>query len=76
MPATIMKYIAVATLVVGVVWHLTPNLRSYLDFVVAAAAVFVSVQAIFASTCGWPHWRSHFFFSTPSGPSDFPLARW
>jgi hypothetical protein len=46
MLATIMKYIAIASLVVGVVWHLTPNLRSYLDFVVAAAAVFVSVQAI------------------------------
>src|SRR4051812_41161402 len=46
MLTTIMKYIVIVTLLANVFLQLTPNLRSYLDFVVAAGAVFVAVQAI------------------------------
>jgi hypothetical protein len=46
MLTTIMKYIVIVTLLASVFLQLTPNLRSYLDFVVAAGAVFVAVQAI------------------------------
>jgi hypothetical protein len=46
MLTTTMKCIAIATLVVGLFWQLTPNLRSYLEFVVTAGAVFVLVQAV------------------------------
>jgi uncharacterized protein DUF6804 len=46
MLTTIMKYVAIVTLVAGMFWQLPPNLRSYLNFVVAAGAVFVLVQAI------------------------------
>ena len=46
MLTTIMKYVAIVTLVAGIFWQLPPNLRTYLNFVVAAGAVFVLVQAI------------------------------
>jgi hypothetical protein len=45
MLTTIMKYVAIATLLVGILWRLPANLRSYLDFVIAAGAIFVLVQA-------------------------------
>jgi hypothetical protein len=45
MLTTIMKYVAIATLLVGIVWRVSPNLRSYLDFVIVAGAIFVLVQA-------------------------------
>ena len=41
-----MKYVAIAVLLAGIFWHPTTNLRSYLDFVVAAASIFVLIQAI------------------------------
>lgn len=46
MLTTVMKCVVIVTLLVAMVWRLTPNLRSYLDFVVAAGAVFVLVQAV------------------------------
>lgn len=46
MLTTIMKYVALATLLAGTFWRLGPNLHGYLDFAVAAGAVFVLVQAI------------------------------
>jgi hypothetical protein len=46
MLTTVMKYFAIAVLLAGIFWQPTTNLRSYLDFVVAAAAIFVLVQAI------------------------------
>ncbi len=45
MLTTIMKYVAIAILLVGMFWRMPPNLRSYLDFVVTAGAIFVLVQA-------------------------------
>jgi hypothetical protein len=45
MLTTIMKYVAIAALLVGIFWRLSPNLRIYLDFVIAAGALFVLVQA-------------------------------
>jgi Family of unknown function (DUF6804) len=46
MLTTIMKYVAIATLLAGLFWRFVPNARTYLDFLVAAGAVFVLVQAI------------------------------
>lgn len=46
MLTTIMKYVAIATLLAGLFWKFVPNARTYLDFVVAAGAVFVLVQAV------------------------------
>src|SRR5437667_12110414 len=47
MLTTIMKYVAIATLLVGMFWLRIPaNLRSYLDFAMTAGAVFVLVQAL------------------------------
>jgi hypothetical protein len=46
MLTTIMKYAAISVPPAGIFWHPTTNLRSYLDFVVAAASIFVLVQAI------------------------------
>ena len=45
MLTTTMKYAAISALLAGMFWRMAPNLRSYLDFVVAAGAVFVLVQA-------------------------------
>jgi hypothetical protein len=45
MLTTIMKYTAISALLIGIFWHPPANLRSYLDFVIAGAAVFVVVQA-------------------------------
>src|SRR5436190_17746547 len=45
MLTTTMKYVAIGALLAGMFWQMAPNLRSYLDFVVAAGAVFVLVQA-------------------------------
>jgi hypothetical protein len=76
MLTTIMKYIAIVTLLGGIFLQLTPNLRSYLDFVVAAGAVFVAVQAINLRKYLWvgaivvifvlfnPFWRIGFSFRT------------
>lgn len=46
MLTTIMKYVAIVALLTGMFWRLPPNLRSYLDFVITAAAVFVLVQSV------------------------------
>ena len=46
MLTTIMKYVAIATLLAGLFWKFVPHARIYLDFVVAAGAVFVLVQAV------------------------------
>lgn len=46
MLTTIMKYVAITTLLAGLFWKFMPNARTYLDFVVAAGAVFVLVQAL------------------------------
>jgi hypothetical protein len=47
MLTTIMKYVAIATLLVGMFWQRLPaNLRTYFDFAVTAGAVFVLVQAV------------------------------
>src|SRR5207245_5315455 len=47
MLTTIMKYVAIATLLVGMFWWRIPaNLRTYLDFAITAGAVFVLVQAL------------------------------
>jgi hypothetical protein len=48
-----MKYVAIVMLLVGLFWQLTPSPRSYLNFVIAAAAVFVLVQAVNLRTYGW-----------------------
>jgi hypothetical protein len=40
-----MKYVAISALLAGMLWQMAPNLRSYLDFVVTAGAVFLLVQA-------------------------------
>jgi hypothetical protein len=53
MLTTIMKYVAIAALLTGMFWHLPPNLRSYLDFVITAAAVFVLVQAVTFRKYAW-----------------------
>jgi hypothetical protein len=46
MLTSIMKCAAIVALLAGMFWQPSPNLRSYLDFVVAAGAAFVLVQAI------------------------------
>lgn len=46
MLTTIMKYITIATLLAGLLWKFVSNARTYLDFVVAAGAIFVLVQAV------------------------------
>src|SRR5437016_7690402 len=47
MLTTIIKYVAIATLLVGMFWWRIPgNLRTYLDFAITAGAVFVLVQAL------------------------------
>src|ERR1044071_2290110 len=46
MLTTTMKYIAIGALLASMFWQMAPNLRSDLDFVVAAGAVFVLVQAV------------------------------
>src|SRR5439155_27250719 len=47
MLTTIMKYVAIATLLVGMFWWRIPaNMRTYLDFAITAGAVFVLVQAL------------------------------
>ena len=53
MLTTIMKYVAIATLLTGMFWRLPPNPRSYLDFVITAAAVFVLVQAVQFRKYAW-----------------------
>ena len=45
MLTTIMKYVAILILLATMFWQMAPNLRSYPDFVIATAAVFVLVQA-------------------------------
>ncbi len=50
---TIMKCAAIVALLAGMFWQPSPNLRSYLDFVVAAGAGFVLVQAIHVRKFWW-----------------------
>src|SRR4051794_15056227 len=45
MLTTTMKYVAISALLAGILWQTAPDLRRYLDLVVAAGAVFVLVQA-------------------------------
>ena len=49
----LMKYVAMATLLTGIMWHFPANLQSYLDFVIAAGAVFVLVQAVKLRKYAW-----------------------
>jgi uncharacterized protein DUF6804 len=53
MLTTIMKYVAIATLLAGLFWQFVPNARIYLDLLVAAGAVFVLVQAISLRKYWW-----------------------
>ena len=53
MLTTTMKYVAVVMLVVSLFWYLPANLRSYLDFVITAAAVFALVQAVNLRKYAW-----------------------
>jgi hypothetical protein len=53
MLTTIMKYVAITTLLAGMFWRMPLNLRSYLDFVITAAAVFVLVQAVQFRKYAW-----------------------
>jgi len=53
MLTTIMKYVAIAALLTVIFWHLPSNPRSYFDFVIAAAAVFVLVQAVQLRKYAW-----------------------
>ena len=53
MLTTIMKYTAILTLLVTMFWQMAPNLRSYPDFVIATAAVFVLVQAVILRKYWW-----------------------
>src|SRR3989442_14912204 len=47
MLTTIMKYVAIATLLLGMFsWRIPANLRTYLDFAITAGAVFVLVQSL------------------------------
>jgi hypothetical protein len=48
-----MKYVAIAILLTGMFWRMPANLRSYLDFVITAGAVFVLVQAVSLRKYGW-----------------------
>lgn len=53
MLTTTMKYVAISALLASMFWQVAPNLRSYLDFVVAAGAVFVLVQAVTLRKYWW-----------------------
>jgi hypothetical protein len=53
MLTTTMKYVAVVVLIVSLFWYLPTNLRSYLDFVITAAAVFALVQAVNLRKYAW-----------------------
>jgi hypothetical protein len=53
MLTTIMKCVAVATLLAGMSWHVSSDFRTYLSFIVTAAAVFVMVQAIILRKYAW-----------------------
>lgn len=48
-----MKCVAIATLLAGFFWQFVPNARTYPDFLVAAGAVFVLVQAISLRKYWW-----------------------
>jgi hypothetical protein len=49
-----MKYVAIATLLVGMFWWRIPaNLRTYLEFAITAGAVFVLVQAVSLRKYWW-----------------------
>lgn len=53
MLTTIMKYVAVAALLTVIFWDLPSNPRSYFDFVITAAAMFVLVQAVHLRKYAW-----------------------
>ena len=79
MLTTLMKYLAIVTLLAGIFWIQSPNLRSYLDFVIVAGAAFVFVQAINLHKYWWtaafvaivclfnPVWPINFSFETRVG---------
>jgi hypothetical protein len=75
MLTTIMKYAAIVTLLTGMFWRLPPNLRSYLDFVVAAGAVFALVQAINLRKYWWmAGFVAVIFLFNPIWPIGFSFA--
>lgn len=53
MLTTIMKYVAITTLLAGLFWQFVPSAKTYLDFLVTAGAVFVLVQAISLRKYWW-----------------------
>ncbi|HUK23724.1 MAG TPA: DUF6804 family protein [Terriglobales bacterium] len=53
MLTTIMKYIAIAVLLVGAFWRMPGDLRGYSGFIISAAAVFVLVQAFILRKYVW-----------------------
>jgi len=75
MLTTIMKYLALVVLLAGMFWRVTPNLRSYLDFVVSAAAIFVLVQAAKLRDYSWvAAFGAVFFFFNPIRPIPFSFG--
>jgi Family of unknown function (DUF6804) len=75
MLTTIMKYAAILTLLVGSFWQMPANLRSYLDFVISGAAVFVVVQAIYLRKYVWAAaFLSIAFVFNPIQPLGFSFA--
>lgn len=71
----IMKYAAIVTLLAGMFWQPAPNLRSYLDFVVAAGAVFALVQAINLRKYWWvAGFSAVIFLFNPIRPIAFSFA--
>jgi hypothetical protein len=53
MITTVMKWVAIAALVVGIFWRMSLDQQSYLNFVIAAGAVFVMVQAFGLGKYWW-----------------------
>lgn len=75
MLTTIMKCAAIVTLLAGMFWQLAPNLRSYLDFMVAAGAVFALVQAINLRKYWWmAGFGAVIFLFNPIRPIAFSFA--
>ncbi len=71
----IMKCAAIVALLVGMFWQPSPNLRSYLDFVVAAGAAFALVQAINLRKYWWAvGFVAVIFLFNPIWPIGFSFA--
>lgn len=45
MLTTVMKWVAIAALIFGIFWRVSYDQQNYLNFIIAAGAVFVVVQA-------------------------------